>query len=193
MVSAAAALLIFGMIEMRKSGRVALLGGTLTFVSLFLLVADPLANTRNDLRWPLWAHILQAVDSAPLGRGLGSFREIFPYFIAGDPRVAANWEFAHNEYLQALFEMGVQTLLFLTVFLVSLGHSITRCTGRTENGVRIAAGLAATALSCVGWFTFHEAPLALVGCAWLGMAENMTKSQPRGDFAHARGGDRRYS
>jgi len=79
---------------------------------------------------------------------------------------------AHNEYIQTGFEMGLQTVALIAAYLVWFGVMVWRRTLRSAPcALRIvASGMAALAVSCLGWHTFHIAPLALLGAAWLGMA-----------------------
>jgi O-antigen ligase len=74
---------------------------------------------------------------------------------------------AHNEYFNALFELGYPGLILVGCFLVSmvllafwLGASLP---------VLPACGLATLLVGCFGFSVMHYAPPALVGCAWLGM------------------------
>jgi O-antigen ligase len=119
-----------------------------------------------------------------LGRGLGSWKTVFPLLASGDARIGevtnANGKItmnnafaeAHNEYVQAAFEMGVQMALLMVLFAGCVIWAIlTR-----QAPAHVSAGMAALMVACMGWHVFHIAPLALLGCAWLGLWERRSES-----------------
>lgn len=69
---------------------------------------------------------------------------------------------AHNEYLQALFELGPPTLLFLALW--------TRDHWRTIAVSPARSAALSVAILCAGTFPFHVPALAALGCVVLGMA-----------------------
>lgn len=169
--------------ENRKAAA-AVLAVAAALLALFaaLVLADPSDLVLGNARWHAWGRILQSAPDALLGRGPGSFAAVFPLLTASDPLLAAEgvWTAAHNEYLQALFELGLPGLALIGAFLalqIRRFWIIARSRGLTADERRCAAGLAAVAVSCAGWHTFHIAPLALAGCAWLGQAQNMAASR----------------
>lgn len=140
---------------------------------VFLWKVDSLSSTLQNDRWQAWKRIAWTYRSECLGRGLGSFREIFPIMTKSDKKMSGHWMHAHNEYLQVGFEMGVQTMALIVAYLTAIAARLWR--GRktlTLTEKQIAAGMAATATACAGWHVFHIAPLALLGCAWMGMIRN---------------------
>ena len=138
----------------------------------------------RDPRWLAWKHALRATRVEPWGRGLGSFRDVFPLLVSGEPRLAQVeqypgllkmdrvWRQGHNEYVQTAFELGWPALALMAAFLIAAAVRIFRGAAAPMP----AAGLAALALGCFGFFTMHVSPLALVGCAWIGMWEGRRRS-----------------
>jgi len=146
------------------------------FCGLFFWKMDPLTNALHGGRWPAWERVILSLDAAPFGRGLGSFAQVFPRMILSDDRIANNMRHAHNEYLQTGFEMGLQGMLLIVVYPVWIGVVAWRKRKRLTYTARIVvSGIAALAVSCIGWHTFHIAPLAVLGAAWLGMAHGEMK------------------
>jgi hypothetical protein len=73
---------------------------------------------------------------------------------------------AHNEYVQAAFELGLPCLAIVVVS----GSSKWRL-GRPAGliSAHVAAGIAAVAVACFGFHVLHDAPLALLSIAWIGI------------------------
>lgn len=155
--------------------------------SLFFWKVEPITNTLKCDRWIVWDHGTRAIQRTPAGHGLGSWETIFPLLASGDRRIGEvlniknhielNNVFrqAHNEYVQAAFEMGWAALGLIAAFLIWAAWLILR--GAVSPPV--AGGVTALAVSCLGWHTFHIAPLALIGCAWLGLFFKIEKP-PKG-------------
>ena len=148
---------------------------------------DPIQGSLGCTRWTVWKHAAWAMRSEMLGRGLGSWKIKFPLLASGEKRLGSvtneNGKIkmgsvflqAHNEYVQTAFELGAQTALLIGIFLTWAAISI--CRGQVP--VYAAGGMAALTVSCMGWHVFHIAPLALVGCAWLGMSVEQKKSHAK--------------
>lgn len=184
--AAAAAIMAYVFLRARRL-RAGLILAVVAGLSLFVWRVDPLQSTLNHPRWLVWQHTVRTFQSELWGRGLGSYGEIFPFFMSGDSRLtnayeagevhglrivklSVSWEQAHNEYLQTGFEMGIPAMALVAIYPVWVGIAAWRRRKMLLHEARLAAcGIAATAISCMGWHTFHIAPLALVGCAWLGM------------------------
>jgi len=155
---------------------------------LFFWKIDPVSNTAACTRWIVWDHGMRAIQRTPAGHGMGSWETIFPLLASGDRRIGEvlnikdhielNNVFrqAHNEYVQAAFEMGWAAAGLIAGFLIWAAWLILR--GAVSPPV--AGGVTALAVSCLGWHTFHIAPLALIGCAWLGLMLKTIKRTERG-------------
>lgn len=168
----------------------------MTLLALMLFKLDPIGRTLNqDPRWELWRQTVQTYESAPLGRGIGSYQQIMPYFISGNPGLVQTrnagavsgkpvltqdiwWNYAHNEFLQAGFELGMQGLALAIIWVGWIGIGLFRKsefgTRNAEDAaarIRAGIGIIALAIASLGWFPLHVAPLALVGMAWMGVWE----------------------
>lgn len=151
----------------------------------FFWQIDPLFKPSGifaNSRWDAWKHIIRSLWPVPFGRGLASFRDLFP---AMYPR-GESWMQAHNEYLQVGFEMGLHTLCLILIYL---GWFFV-CAWRRRRSLSdhdriIVAGMAAVAVGSMGWHVFHVAPLALIGAAWLGLAQNVATGSRIGREAGA--------
>jgi len=153
--------------------------------SAWFIKVDSLSGIIKADRWTAWKHATYSMQTEMYGRGLGSWATAFPLLVSGVPELnvagkthdgkPATEVFlqAHNEYVQAAFELGVQTLALIIAFLLTTVGKFRAAT--TETSPRMAAGLAALAVSCCGFFTMHVAPTALLGVAWLGMIEGHFK------------------
>jgi len=155
----------------------------------FLLVVD-LGNLATASRWHAWKRIVMTLPDAPQGNGLGSFAELYPVITGGDRQLhnmtgemvdgqpalrlenGPVWRHAHNEYLQAAFEVGLAALLLILTYLASFFRRSWRQRKYLSGNERaVVAGVAALAVACCGFHPLHIAPVALIGCAWLGLAQ----------------------
>jgi O-antigen ligase len=156
----------------------------IVLLGLWFWRVDPLAGVITDQRWIAWKHAAWSMRSEILGRGLGSFKTVFPLLASGDARIGEvkneagkitmNNAFleAHNEYVQAAFELGLQMAFLMVLFAGFVTWAIlTR-----QVPAHAAAGVAALMVACMGWHVFHIAPLALLGCAWLGQWERRSEN-----------------
>lgn len=131
----------------------------------------------DNPRWLAWKHAVWSLRSEQWGRGLGSWSVVFPILASGEPELGEvkneNGKLvmngvlaqAHNEPLQATFEMGLQMTALIAAFLMAIAVKVLK--GNAPAGA--AAGMAALVVGCLGFFTMHIAPTALLGCAWLGI------------------------
>lgn len=138
---------------------------------------DPVQNIIEHDHWTVWKIATRSMRSEMLGRGLGSWKVQFPLLASGEEQLGSVtnengkitmsniYSQAHNEYVHAGFELGAQTVLLIGAFLT--WAAITICRGRLP--AYISGGMVALSVSCFGWHVFHIAPLALLGCAWLGI------------------------
>lgn len=73
----------------------------------------------NDLRWTLFQDSWRAAQAYwPLGSGFGTFYEAFPQFQSVP--YGREVYHAHNDYLQALVEGGLFSVMFMSVYLLLL-------------------------------------------------------------------------
>jgi O-antigen ligase len=108
-------------------------------------LTDPLRELNYQITW-------NAIVSNPtLGFGLGSFEEVFSLYktmdIAGDFAQPYLIDYAHNSYLEVIFELGFPVALVL--FYCFLRLAIICLRGlfiRRKNRIYSAVGLAATCL-----------------------------------------------
>lgn len=190
-LAAIAATATFAALRLKGKWRIVCGVGILIAALIFFKWIDPIAGIRSNDRWHSWQRIFQSYESAPLGRGLGSFGDIFPLLTASDAElhqtdgkkiIGPTWQHAHNEYLQTGFEMGMPAAALLIVFV---GYIFSRAWLRRESltadDAIALSGFAATAVAAAGFHIFHIAPTALLGCAWIGCVENIGRQG-----AHAR-------
>jgi O-antigen ligase len=106
-----------------------------------------------------------------IGNGPGTWR---PWWLNQiSPEHWWHWKYAHNEYVQAAFELGLAGLSIVLGFLVSIFRRAWR--RRNDREVVVLAGvIAALAVSCVGNFSMHLAPLAMIGLYAMGLMETKT-------------------
>lgn len=138
---------------------------------------DPIKNIDKYPRLTAWKHAVWSLRSEGFGRGLGSWKMQFPLLVSGEKSLGTVTNEdgkitminvmaqAHNEYVHIGFELGLHTVLLIGLFLLSAAIIIC-CGGASPHA---AGGFTALAVSCFGWHVFHIAPLALLGCAWLGI------------------------
>jgi O-antigen ligase len=121
-----ASLLVIGCVASRRWLPIAALA-TLTLAAVVLLPSDALvqrfadlASTgaiSSDMRVGMWRDTLGLIKAFPLfGCGLGAYESTFPRYQTVAPMFTI--DFAHNDYLQYLAELGV--LGFLTGLLLVL-------------------------------------------------------------------------
>lgn len=117
---------------------------------------------QNNTRWSVWNIGLQASGDQLFGRGLGSWKILFPYF-TDDHRLW--WSNAHNEYIQGFFEYGIQFVVFFVLFLCSFIYHFFK--GHLNNYTAI--GMITIFVTCFAYPVIRIVPLALLCFIWLGM------------------------
>ncbi len=139
----------------------------------------PVHQLTDNVRWLAWKHAAWSLRSEAFGRGLGTWELVFPLLASGEPRlgIVTNeggvmtmenvFSQAHNEPIQATFELGVQALALILAFMIAV---FIRIYNRNVS-VHEAMGMTALFISTLGFFCMHIAPTALLGCAWLGLWE----------------------
>jgi O-antigen ligase len=190
MIAALAGCIVFLLFSKLSTRRLAAVGiAGMLLAGVFFIKIDPAKTIITSPRWSAWRHVVLSYRSAPLGRGLGSFAQLFPLMTLSDPNLCPTgltlmdgktrvmttkwpvWNNAHNEYLQAGFEIGLQAVALIVAYLICLLWAALRMRKTITDNQRLAlSGMTVLFVSCLGWNTFHIAPLALAGCAWLGVA-----------------------
>jgi len=151
-----------------------------------------------QIRFNLWKDSIKIVPDFPLiGRGLGTFREVIPYYRSqldfvriSDAPQGAFWNHAHNDYLQLLIECGVLGFLImawgLTRTLRYLVSGLARVTDReiAIMGYALLSGMTALLIHSFSDFNFHIPANALIFSVLLGLclilAKESVSDQPVG-------------
>lgn len=130
-----------------------LVGGIVFYVSADALLQR--LDTRglfDQSRAQVYELTWGAISSNPwLGFGLGSFEEVFPLYktidISGSVYHPILWDYAHNTYLEVIFELGFPVALLLFYCFFKLAWVCARgLLVRRKNWIYPATGLAATCL-----------------------------------------------
>lgn len=146
----------------RRLPRIALTLGSLAAVGLIFYIASlPEGSSVGD-RWAYWRDTIDGLT--PFGRGIGSFYTAWPQHTAHYQALVDNaWrpDHAHNDFLEAAFELGVPGVLLLgLLFIAGLGRF-----DRPENLVFLAL-----AVECLAAFPLHYPATLMVGFLALGRA-----------------------
>jgi O-antigen ligase len=119
----------------------------------------------------VWRETLPMISSYPVaGCGLGTFESVFPRFKRHAPLIVDN--FAHNDYLQYLAELGIVGfslgLLLLTAVVVSALRTASR------HSSIFGRALAVASIASLGALLFHSVadfntyiPANAFACAWI--------------------------
>lgn len=137
-----------------------------------------------QIRFSLWKDSMKIVLDFPLiGRGLGTFREVIPYYRSqldfvkiSDAPQGAFWHHAHNDYLQLLIECGAVGFLLMVWGLIKTGRQLFLGLARNADwkiatiGYALLSGMMALLTHSFSDFNFHIPANALIFCALLGLA-----------------------
>jgi O-antigen ligase len=119
-------------------------------VAIFLGLAPVLdrfsvAELDADARWPMAVASFDAAGRLlPFGSGPGTYPDVFALY---QPLELGRWfiNYAHNDYIQALFEMGLPGVLLLALFLILYAAQWPRLVTAEEwsrfRSLQIGAGL----------------------------------------------------
>ena len=125
-------------------------------------------------RLPIWRDAWEMIDGhLILGRGLGTFQWSFPAYERLEPDVPA--KYAHNDYLQALAEVGVVGLALLVwTFLVAWRIAVRNLRQSDDPlargiGLALIGALTATALQEITDFSLYIPATALLLAVLMGM------------------------
>lgn len=133
----------------------------------------------SDGRLGLWGETMGLVRAYPVfGCGLGSYESVFPQFKRMAPERTA--DFAHNDYLQLLAELGLAGFVMLAAGLYFVFRTLVR--GRL-NWRRIAC-LVSLAGAAVHSFTDYPlyVPANLLLFAWLAGVSSVEPPRRRADI-----------
>ncbi len=136
--------------------------GGLAAVAMTVLIRHPTFKFFNDSgRFVVWQQVVKgAWDSPVFGHGFHSFSQVYPlkYQILID----RNWIQAHNELLQAFFELGFVGLALIGWVLSDFILGLIRV--RQGDGEKVAWACVAVAglVNSMGNFPLHIAPLGLL-------------------------------
>lgn len=147
---------------------------------------DESVASRLIVRQATWE---MAKDNLATGWGAGSFRHYFPvyqrnypeiYRVNWNPKLTMRWEFAHNDYVQFLAEMG---LLGAGILLAILGCAVWHLK-RQQVWTRphllfILLALAITAIHAWGDFQFHNPAILFLWCAAAALAARWAELEAR--------------
>lgn len=116
------------------------------------------------------ATIDMAADNLVTGWGAGSFRHYFPVYQRNYPEIYANgrlrWEYAHNDYVQLLAELGLIGAAILSAMLAfCTGHLIRQQAWRKPHLMFMVLGLVITAAHAWVDFQFHNPAILFLWCA----------------------------
>lgn len=143
------------------------------FVSLCLsvgavLLYAGLVDMPGFERLGVWQQGLSAWSERPImGYGLGHWPLIF-----SKPMVTGTvWVQAHNEFLQALFEMGSGFLLIAAGYYFRFAKKL-KARAKPQGSMTIAAtGIVVVTVNALGNFPFHIATTAMLAVTWLAICE----------------------
>jgi O-antigen ligase len=137
-----------------------------------------------QIRFNLWKDSIRIVPDFPLlGRGLGTFREVIPYYrsqldfvkISEVPH-GAFWHHAHNDYLQLLIECGIVGFLAMIWGLAKTIRQLFSGLARSTDwrvatvGYGLLSGMMALLIHSFFDFNFHIPANALIFCALLSLS-----------------------
>lgn len=146
------------------------------------LAKDPF----GDLRWAVWEATLRMAGEAPvLGVGLGAFQDAFPLYRPRAVPLRNLVDYAHNDYLQLLAEVGVVGLVVAAWALVRLLAFVLRrwavrhdpfVRGLTMGGLGALAAVAAQSMMDFGLHMPANALLVVLLVALLPVVVTLRRS-----------------
>lgn len=104
----------------------------------------------ESLRFIVYPEVLdQALERPWLGHGLGAFYEVFRARVPFEAAVG-EWDFAHNAYLENIFELGVPaTMAFYAALALVAGRLIMGVATRRRNRLPACLALGVTAAAAL--------------------------------------------
>ncbi len=133
---------------------------------------DSSVVSRTFARQATWD---MAKDNLVTGSGAGSFRHYFPHYqrnypeiynIPGNPKARFRWEYAHNDYVQLLAELGlIGAGIVFAMLAVGVTHLIRQRVWSKPHLVFMVLALAITAAHAWVDFQFHNPAILVLWCA----------------------------
>lgn len=140
---------------------------SITLIQRFAHGATP-GDISSDARFGIWRDTLRLIAAYPVaGCGFGAFQSAYMRYQTVAPLLTVN--FAHNDYLQLLAELGVPGFLTLLAAAAIVWHKLWRNLNRGRDVYLYAAclgALAAIALHSLVDFNLYKPANAMV-VAWI--------------------------
>lgn len=147
---------------------------------------DSSVVSRNLARKATWE---MARDNLVTGWGAGSFRHYFPvyqrhypeiYQVPWNKKLRQRWEYAHNDYVQLLAELGlIGAGIVFAMLVAGLRHCWRHRVWKRPHLVFILLGLAVTAAHAWVDFQFHNPAILVLWCASAALAGRWAEVESR--------------
>jgi len=134
--------------------------------------ADSSVASRTVARTATWD---MAKDRLATGWGAGSYRHAFPsyqrrhpeiYLVPWNPKLRLRWEYAHNDYVQLLAELGlIGAGIVLAMLICGARHLIRHRVWLRPHLLFILLALLVTAVHAWIDFQFHNPTILVLWCA----------------------------
>jgi O-antigen ligase len=132
---------------------VCIIGGTVFATASAGILDRLLVSSDESMRFSIYPRVIAAIADRPiLGHGLGSFTDVFRSYVPQDAAVG-DWDFAHNTYLEQVFELGLPAaaafyLALLLIVLRLVQGLAVRQKSREIPAFALATGFAAGFHAC---------------------------------------------
>jgi O-antigen ligase len=137
------------------------------------------------MRFAVYGLVVEAIADRPLaGFGIGSFEDSFRQYLTAD-QAAAEWDMAHNSYLENLFELGLIGAVLFYGALLWIAAVVTRGV-LTRRRNRVFACCAFACLVGAGFHAIFDFSLQMPATAALFaaiLAIGWSQSFPSGEAA----------
>lgn len=144
---------------------VGLFGFVATVVSSGLL-HRVFTSTDEDARFLIYPRIIEAIGERPmLGHGLGAFQDVFSKSVPLEAAFA-EWDMAHNVYLEFIFELGIPAALCLFLALGAVTVTIMRGIFKRKRGLEFPVFAIAT-IAATAFHSFFDFSLQMPAIAAL--------------------------
>jgi len=147
---------------------------------------DNSVSSRTLARTATWD---MAQDQLVTGWGAGSFRHAFPtyqknypeiYIASWNPNIRLRWEYAHNDYVQLLAELGlIGAGLLLAMLACGVRHLIRHRIWQRPHFMFIVLALLITAAHAWVDFQFHNPAILVLWCASAALVGRWTEFETR--------------